>query len=212
MTARRAVLKVHLWLGIAAAIFLVILGVTGSVTAFENDIDHWIHRDLFYVSAGGRVLPDTELIRVVQERFAPARVTGIHIFREANLARVVQLSDRSTVLVNPYDGHILGRRTGPSETQKVVGYVHQLHTHLVPEPRNAREAAHVGEIVVQIAGAALLLLVPTGLILWWRTKRASIKWSASWFRVCFDAHHTIGIYAGLFLLLAAVTGVLIGQE
>ena len=209
MTARTAVLKIHLWLGVAASIFLVILGLTGSVTAFENDIDHWLHPRLYYVQAGSQVLPEAELIQTVQQRFAPARVAAVHIFRQPDLAHVMQLNDRSTVLISPYDGHILGRIVGPSTTQKIVGYVHQLHTHLVPGPRSAPKGAKIGGAIVHFVGLILCLLVILGVILWWRTKRAAIRWKAPWFRVCFDAHHAIGIYSALFLLIAAFTGVMV---
>src|SRR5438094_6490956 len=102
MTVRAIVLKVHLWLGVGAAIFLVILGLTGSIMAFENDIDHWLHPGLYYVQARGQILPEAELILKVQHCFAPARVAAVHIFRQPGLAHVMQLSDRSTALVNPY--------------------------------------------------------------------------------------------------------------
>ncbi len=66
-------------------------------------------------------------------------------------------------------------------------------------------------MIVSYAGLVLCLLGPTGLILWWRTRRASVRWNAaSWFRRCFDLHQCIGIYAGVFLWIAAFTGVLIG--
>ncbi len=42
VTARKVVLQIHLYLGLLGAIFLVILGATGSVMAFEGDIDHWL--------------------------------------------------------------------------------------------------------------------------------------------------------------------------
>ena len=209
MTARTAVLKVHLWLGVGAAIFLVILGLTGSVTAFENDIDHWLHPGLYYVQVGARVLPEAELVQTVEQRFAPARVAMVHIFRQPDLAHVVQLNDRSTALVSQYDGHILGRTTGPSTTQKIIGYIHQLHTHLVPDPRSAPKAAKIGVVIVQIAGFILCLSVILGVILWWRTKRVSMAWKAPWFRIFFDAHHAIGIYSALFLFIAAFTGVMV---
>ena len=212
MTGRAIVLKVHLWLGVGAAIFLVILGLTGSVIAFENDIDHWLHPGLYYVQAGPQALPEAELIQKVEHHFAPARVAVVHIFRQPDLAHVMQLNDRSTVMVSPVDGHILGRITGPSATQKMIGYVHQLHTHLVPDPRSAQKAARIGSVIVQSAGFILCLLVVLGMILWWRTKRASIQWRAQWFRVCFDAHHAIGIYSALFLFIAALTGVLVERE
>jgi uncharacterized iron-regulated membrane protein len=209
MTARTAVLKIHLWLGVGAAIFLVILGLTGSITAFENDIDHWLHPGLYYVQVGPHVLPEAELIQTVEQRFAPARVAMVHVFRQPDLAHVMQLNDRSTVLVGQYDGHILGRTTGPSTTQKIIGYIHQLHTHLVPDPRSAPKAAQIGVVIVQIAAFILCLLVILGVILWWRTKRAAIAWKAQWFRVCFDTHHAVGIYSALFLFIAAFTGVMV---
>lgn len=59
---------------------------------------------------------------------------------------------------------------------------------------------------------ALFLLAPTGLLLWWRNKSTTIHWKASWFRICFDTHQVIGLYAGLFLWVAALTGILIGFE
>jgi uncharacterized iron-regulated membrane protein len=209
MTARTVVLKLHLWLGVSAAIFLAILGLTGSVTAFENDIDHWLHPGLYYVQVRPQVLPEADLIRTVEQRFAPARVVMAHIFRQRDLAQVMQLNDRSTVLISPYDGHILARIVGPSTTQKIIGYIHQLHTHLVPDPRSAPRAATIGVVIVQIAGYILCLLVILGAILWWRTKRTSIAWKAPWFRISFDAHHAIGIYSALFLFIAALTGVLV---
>ena len=212
MTARAILLKVHLWLGLTAGIFLVILGVTGSITAFENDIDHWVHPRLFYVESAARRLPEAALIDSVQRRFAPARVASVHIFRQPDLVQVMQLTDRSAVFVNPYDGHVTGRRSGPSTTQKAIGYIHQLHTHLVPDPRTAPGAAKVGQAAVRIAGYILCLLVPIGIMLWWRSRRPSINWRASWFRLCFDAHHAVGIYAALFLFTAALTGVLVGQD
>jgi uncharacterized iron-regulated membrane protein len=53
-------------------------------------------------------------------------------------------------------------------------------------------------------------MVPTGLFLWWRRKSTSIRWKGTWFRVFFDLHHAIGIYAAFFLLIASTTGIMIG--
>jgi uncharacterized iron-regulated membrane protein len=211
MTARQAILKIHLHMGLAAALFLVLLGVTGSIMAFEGDIDHWVHPGAWYVRPAGQALPEADLIAKVEAASAPARVGAILIVPEKNLAQAMQLSDRTTVTVNPYDGSILSRAQGPNGTQKLLGQIHQLHLRLAPEPRGSWPK--VGKKIVSWAGLLLCLLVPTGLILWWRTKRASIQWKkTSWFRRCFDAHHMIGLYAGLFLWIAAFTGILIGFD
>jgi uncharacterized iron-regulated membrane protein len=207
---RKVLLQVHLCLGLAAGLFLAILGLTGSVMAFEGDLDHWLHPGFWYVADGGQPLPEGELIAGVERQFAPARVAAVQISQHRDLARLMQLTDRSTVTVNPYNGAVLGRRTGPTRTEEWLGAIHQIHLRLAKDGRAAWAPA--GKMVVSYAGLALCLLAPTGLVLWWRTRRASIQWKASWFRVFFDAHHAIGIYAGLFLWIAAFTGILIGFE
>jgi len=106
MTARRILLTLHLWLGLAAGIFLIVLGLTGSVIAFENDIDHWMHPELFYVKAGPQTLPEQGLIRRAEAHVAPARVAAVQVLRGAGFARVMQTTDGQSVFVNPYDGAV----------------------------------------------------------------------------------------------------------
>lgn len=211
MSAHKLILKIHLYLGLTAALFLLVLGVTGSIMAFEADIDHWVHPRDWYVTPAGRPLSEADLIAAVERQVAPARVRMIQITPQRNLAQSMQLTDRTVVNVNPYNGSILNRATGPNRTQKLLGQIHQLHLRLAPEPRG--EWPKTGKKIVSWAGLFLCFLAPSGLILWWRTKRASIRWkNASWFRRCFDAHHVIGLYAGLFLWIAAFTGILIGFD
>ncbi len=209
MTLRGIILKLHLWLGLTAGFFLVVLGLTGSVIAFEGDIPHWLHPNLFYVRPEPHVLSEQELIRIVERRFA-ARALDVQVLRHSNLAHVVSLPGHVSVFVNQYNGTILGSVTGGFASDRVLGYVHQIHLRLVPDPRSLPGLAAVGTVIVSCAGVLLCLLVPTGLTLFWRTRRATVKWRASRFKVCFDLHHVVGAYAGLFLLLSALTGVLIG--
>ena len=39
MTLRRVLFKVHVYGGLAAAFFLVVIGVTGAILAFKTDYD-----------------------------------------------------------------------------------------------------------------------------------------------------------------------------
>jgi uncharacterized iron-regulated membrane protein len=48
---RRLLLKIHLYLGLVAALFLVVLGLTGSIMTFEGDIEHWLHPSLWWQPA-----------------------------------------------------------------------------------------------------------------------------------------------------------------
>ncbi len=210
MSVRKILLKIHLYLGLAAAVFLVILGLTGSVIAFEGDLEHWLHPNLWYVAAGDRPMAESDLIAAVERQVAPAHVGAVQISKQRNLVQVMQLTDRSAALVDPYKGTIVGRISGPTATQKVLGYIHQIHLRLTSDPRSG--FGPIGKAIVSYAGLVLCFLVPTGLILWWRAKRASVRWDASFFRLCYDTHNVMGIYAGMFLFTAAFTGVLIGFE
>jgi uncharacterized iron-regulated membrane protein len=212
MTVRGVLLKTHLYMGLAGAAFLLILGLTGSIIAFETEIPRWLYPHLFGVEEGTRTLPEQDLVRIAEQRFAPAHVTAVQVLRRADQARVLQMTGGVRMFMNPYTGAILGSAQGPFPCERVLGYIHQIHLRLVPDPRSAPQLAAPGKTVVSLAGLTLCLLVPTGLFLFWRTRRTTIKWSASWFRICFDLHHVVGVYASVFLLFAAFTGVLIGFD
>lgn len=209
---RGALLNIHLYLGLSAALFLVVLGLTGSIIAFETDIPHWLNAGLFYVRPLPDNLPEQELIRRVEGKFAPARVASVQVLRQPNLVRVMQLPGGLSVFIDPYTGRIQGSKTGGFASERNLGYIHQIHLRLIPDPRSAPQLSALGKTVVSFAGLLLCLLVPTGLLLFWRTRRTRVKWSASWFRISFDLHHVIGLYAGLFLFAAAFTGILIGFD
>jgi uncharacterized iron-regulated membrane protein len=209
---RGAVRKIHLILGLAAGLFLVVLGLTGSIIAFENDLDHWFHPALWYVNAGSRPLTEQDLIDKVNAAHPSGRVVAVQHFRDPRLVRAMRTSDGITILISPYDGHVTGQFQQPSATVLYVGYVHQLHMRLVPDPRAMKRAAAVGEDVVLGAGYLACFLIPTGIVLWWRAKRATIKWGAPVFRLVFDTHNALGIFAGVFLFIAALTGVMVENE
>ena len=65
LSPRGVILKLHQWLGLTAGLFLVVLGLSGSVIAFEADIPHWLHPNLFYIRPEPHALSEQELIRIV---------------------------------------------------------------------------------------------------------------------------------------------------
>ena len=213
MTARKLLLKIHLCLGLAAGLFLAVLGLTGSIIAFEGDIDHWLHPSRWYVAhAAAAPMPEGALIAAVERQAAPAHVGSVEILPRRDMAQRMALTDGTTVTVNPNTGAILGRVKRPTRTDRVLAQIHQIHLRLAPNPQRDPWAP-AGKVVVSCAGLILCLLAPTGLLLWLRTKRTSVKWrEASWFRRCFDLHLAIGIWAGLFLFAAGFTGILIGFQ
>ena len=209
-TTRQVILKIHLYLGLVAAIFLLILSATGSVIAFEHDIERWFKPKLWVVTPAVHQLSEDELIRIAERAYGPAHVVSVQMPSRPDVVHVLQMSDSSGVYINPWNGEIRGRTVGQTGMQRWIGYLHQLHLRLVPNPQAMPSLAAPGKLVVSYAGLLLCFLVPTGVILWWRTKTGSIRRSSPWFRIGFDIHRAVGIYSAAFLFVSAFTGIMVG--
>src|SRR5215831_5854976 len=109
VSARTVFLKIHLYLGLVAALVLAILSLTGAFMAWEHDIERWTHPKLWYANVGSTRLPEGELIRIAEQAYAPAHVTSIQIDRRPNVVHILQMSDRGSVYISPWDGVIHGK-------------------------------------------------------------------------------------------------------
>lgn len=196
---RRTLFTIHMIAGLAAALFVVVLGLTGSIMAFEEEIDHVTHPHLFYVVANGRSpLPLTALSQRLAASL-PGRVVAYSMGVTPNLSYSLA-TPAGAVFVNQYTGKILGMRDAPTW----LNYVHEIHLRLM--------AGQTGKTVMSWAGVVMVLLTATGLYLWWPVKRVSVRLGAGGRRVWFDAHNAVGVIAFAFLLVLAFTGTIIGFE
>jgi hypothetical protein len=59
---RRLLLTLHLWLGCVAALLFIILGVTGSVMVFEEEIDRALNSKMTWVTPSGPRLPVAQIV------------------------------------------------------------------------------------------------------------------------------------------------------
>ncbi len=110
--------------------------------------------------------------------------------------RWIGLAAAVFLLVAALTGALLAFRDSPA--------VLQLHVRLM--------AGDIGDGLVNGATVAVLFLVPTGLILWWRRPRYSVHRSRSARRMLFDLHNVLGFYSAAFVLLFAATGALLAFE
>jgi uncharacterized iron-regulated membrane protein len=196
---RRIVFNLHLAGGFVAAAFVVILGLTGSVMAFEEELDHLTHPRLFKVAPQGSPLTLSELGARATAAFPGRRIGGYGLGAAPDLSWSINLPG-TTVYVNQYTGQILGTRSGPTW----LSQVHQLHLRLL--------AGAAGKTVVSWAGLLMTLLTLSGLYLWWPIKRVSVNWARGGRRAWFDVHNAVGIFSWVFLFLLGLTGVVIGFE
>jgi uncharacterized iron-regulated membrane protein len=199
---RKLILNLHLYGALIAGIFVVIIGVTGSIMAFEDDIDRLTHPGLFHVDPQGAPLPVTDLLKAAQKAYPGQRIGTIRLPQRPTDAAQFNVKGPRGVFINPYTGAIIGDR----DPVTFLGKIHQLHLRLL---MTAASSGKIGSNFVAGATAVLLFLVLSGIYLWWPVKRASVNWSANARRIHFDLHNTAGIYSAAFLLLLGVTGIAI---
>lgn len=203
---RKLIFNLHLYLALLASAFVIILGVTGSIMAFEPEIDHLLHRKLAYVTPGKQTLSLAEIGAVVARRFPGEPIDAYILSTSPDLSYQVAMETSGSVYVNQYTGEILGVRPDQME---FLDYVHQLHLRLLWRGRGDEGP---GKKIMSWVGVVMLFLLLSGFYLWWRRKRFRIKRGSSGRLFWFDLHNMIGIFCLLFLLLLTVTGVMIGFE
>ncbi len=205
MALRRIILNLHLCAGLAAALFLTILGVTGSIMVFEDQIDGWLNPQ-----PAIRPLPERLSLHALQLRLEAShpgyKVAGFGFPPRSDVPFGTFLFSESlkkgmNLAVNPYTGEIFPE---PAQRSSFANRVHQFHTHLL--------LGSGGQAVVGYAGVFLLVLSITGLILWWPRKAFTVRWGSPAGKFNFDLHNAAGLYSSIFLMFFAITGMVIHWE
>lgn len=208
---RPLLLKLHLYVAVAVGVYVAILGVTGAILAFRTELDHLAHAKLAYVKPVPPRLSFAELGEAVTKVYPGQKIFGYNMGEAPNLSTLVVVGSMPDsrdivvydVYVNPYTGQILGSRTnGPN----VLSMISAIHTRLAPpRPGHGRLAI---SFVKWITVAALIVLL-SGIWLWWPQMRFGIGAGGGrpfWY----DLHVTSGIVAAAFLVLLAVSGIVMG--
>ena len=198
---RKAILNFHLLTALAAGVFMVIQGITGSIMAFEPELDRAFHSDLSYVRPGAEVLSIREITSAVSRQLGGEPVVAYEASLSPELSCEVLLPS-GIAYVDQYDGKVLGVRV---RGQTFLGYVRALHVRLA--------GGAAGRNILRWSAVAALLSAISGFYLWWPIKRMSIRVSErASRRFWFDLHSTVGICSLLPLTLLAATGVALGFE
>ena len=200
--AFRAVWRWHFYAGLLVLPFLMLMALTGALYLFTDEIDGAVYRDLSRIEPrAGSAAPDlwvaaaeTGLGGKVANVLVPARPD-----EAVRLTVNLPDGDKRTAFVDPYDARLIGSTSfgGVMETVK------QLHSLILL----GRWANYVVEIV---AGWAIIL-VATGLFLWWPRGRGvgvvSVRAIDPKRRPFWrDVHAVTGLYAGAVIAFLVITG------
>jgi uncharacterized iron-regulated membrane protein len=207
---RRLNFQLHLWAGILVTLYLIVVGVSGSVLVFRPEIER-----LCGLKPWQRVLgraPVADLATVVENlraAYPGGRIVSVDAPgpEDATFVAVVQgVQGRLRVACRPGDGRVLGEFP---PNRNWLDVVRQLHETLLIHPGSR------GRMWNGVGAAALLALNLTGMVIWWpgirNWKRAlKVDPGRKWRRINFDLHVSVGFWTILLTSIWAVSGIYFG--
>jgi uncharacterized iron-regulated membrane protein len=203
---RRLNFQIHLWVGIILTLYMVIIGVTGSVLVYRPELERvcglkpW--QNLRSTERPAHIETVVENLKAAYPR---AHIVSVEAptENEATFVAVVQGRGRARVACEPKEGKVLGIFP---EQHNWLSFTRELHeTLLFPIHRTGRVLNGVG-------GGFLLLLNATGMVIWWpgirNWKRAlTVDFRRNWRRVNFDLHVAVGFWTILIASFWAFSGI-----
>lgn len=215
-------LKVHLWLGLASGLIVFVLGVSGCILTFEEEI-RWISNSFWEERTVERqdksTLSPGTLFHRAQEQL-PAGGTSLVIYAKSTANTPVQLwhfvpgknsdaqSEWIAYALNPYTGQILDKEDW---NESFWGWMFRLHTSLLLPHE-------VGEPLVGYATLIFVILLITGLILWFpKHKKAyrrafTLRFGVNPKRLNYDLHNVLGFYMSWIAVFIAISGLIFSFE
>ena len=196
----QALVVFHRWLALITTVLVLVVATTGAALVFEGAMDRALHPGLWHVDPGPAPLSIDSLLVRARSAVPKPSITGVTIPPVSDRAYLMQ-AGATQVFVDPYTGVVLGTRTIDEWNRTLPRRLHVLHVSLM--------ASKVGGEIVGIITICSLVLVLSGAIIWWRDKLWRVRWSASWKRILFDLHHSLGVFAALILVVISTSGLFI---
>jgi uncharacterized iron-regulated membrane protein len=204
--------KIHLWLSVPFGLIITLVCFSGAMLVFENEANEWFRRDLYYVeTVKESPLPMDKLLEKVATTLPDSvAVTGVSISSDPGRAYQVSLSKprRASLYVDQYTGEVKGK----SERSGFFMFMFRMHRWLLDSMNPGNEGIFWGKMIVGVSTLLLVFVLISGIVIWWpRTRKAlknSLKITATkgWKRFWYDLHVAGGMYALIFLLAMALTG------
>lgn len=213
MSFKKIIGKIHGWLGLTSGLIVVIIALTGCLYAFQEEIQDMM-QPFRYVKAENKPFIQPSRLRAIAETQLPGKhIHSVAYGSKTDAAKVSFYAFEpeeyyDMVFINPYSGEVMK----VLDMEKgFFPWVLDGHFYLWLPPT-------IGQPVVAIATLIFVVMMITGIILWWprnkaaKKQRFSVKWNAKWKRVNYDLHNVLGFYMTWVVIFIALTGLVWGFQ
>lgn len=193
----------HFYAGLFVIPFLILLSVTGIIYLFKPQLDQLMYAEMLQVAPAEQAISADQQLAVVQQAYPQALIKQYlpPVNAERSAQFVLEAEGQGlNVFVDPYRGTLLGSQDVQNNLQAIV---RQLHGDLM--------VGTVGDRLIELAAGWGIVLVVSGLYLWWPRGRsgAGVLWprmSARGRLLWRDLHAVTGFWGSLLLLFMLLTG------
>jgi uncharacterized iron-regulated membrane protein len=215
---RRAAVLLHRYAGLAIAAFLVVVGLTGSLLAFYEEIDSWLNPGKVFITSPSQPMLDPLLLREkAQALFPDTPLTWVSLRQEPGKTFHIWV-DRPHqtyiyVRLNPYTGEEVFRLPDnyfPLTCSNFMDVVYDLHWRLLlPGSAGIQLLGSVALIWTLDCFVGFYITCPRGGGAFWRQWRAAWRFrrTGSVYQRQFSWHRALGLWAWLLLFALAWSAV-----
>ncbi|WP_282637371.1 PepSY-associated TM helix domain-containing protein [Sphingobacterium thalpophilum] len=200
----------HRWLGLISGAIVLVICLTGALLVFEKDIRSFTEPFQLVKASDQPMLAPGTIAKMVEKKTGKQLSNISYPGRDKSVVCTLKTAKRRSqsilIYVNPYSGKIL----------KVKELEKDFFKWLITGHYYLWLPVKVGKIVVATATLVFLVLLISGLVLWFPGKRNSIKrsflikWRAKRKRLLYDLHNVLGFYSLLLLVVLSVSGLIFG--
>lgn len=195
----------HFYAGLFVIPFMLMLSVTGLVMLFDDEIEFARYQSILQVTPQHHeVLPSVQLANV-QARYPEGTVTQFVPAKQVDLANRfnVKFADGTSrfVTVDPYTGTVLGTIDRSDSWYQLAN---DIHGELL--------IGEYGDYLIEVAASLSILLLVTGIYLWWPRDNASragflrLRLNSGKRVMMRDLHANLGGLTSIILLFFLLSG------
>nr|WP_314399275.1 PepSY-associated TM helix domain-containing protein [uncultured Campylobacter sp.] len=200
--------NLHLILSIIFAIPLLLIGVTGAILSYQNELEELINLNSVKVEKTGEMLSVEKILQSFSEQTGVKQPARLVLQKNENEAVKIYANRSEAYLVNPYTAQIIGKDYGTAFVRTVMS----LHRNLGLALSGDKTAGEVGKQIVGASTVAMIILVISGV--WLHFPRLKQKFSVAItpnfklkkYALFHNLHTSLGALSAVIYLIICLTG------
>ena len=199
----RTIWRWHFYAGIFCIPFVMILSITGAIYLFKPYYESWQENQFHHLPITGERLPANQQIQAALDAIPNGKLLAYRLPQADHEAVLIKVQGEQhwQVFVNPYTAEVLGKQDSQWQLMNLVKTIH-----------GELMIGNVGSILVELAACWAIVLIISGLYLWWPRNAQGVagilyprlrEGSRTFWR---DLHAVTGIWISSLALFLLITG------